>query len=220
MRVFGIEGAFGRLCKTPPQELSSKEFDRLRALTLFGEIRNARVVCETFGMGRATLYRWLKRFDPKDLTSLREESRRPRRVRKPLWSRELVEAVKALREEYPRWGKDKLAVLVRGQGQEGSVPKSSEAERGVERATTEGDFGQEEESQTLWGEEARGLCGSEAWGPGRGGYVGCSSFSGGDAEAIYSQRCGVAVGCAGGQISGDSDHGQSIYRDARTKDAF
>ncbi len=121
MRVFGIEREFGRLSKNLPQELTAKELDRLRALTLFGEIRNVRVVCQTFGIGRATLYRWLKRFDPKDLSSLREESRRPRRVRKPLWSWKLVQAVKALREEYPRWGKDKLAVLVREEGQEVSV---------------------------------------------------------------------------------------------------
>ncbi len=121
MRVFGIEGGFGRLCKNTPQELRPKELDRLRALTLFAEIRDARVVCETFGIGRATLYRWLRRFDPKDLTSLREESRRPRRVRKPLWSRELVETVKEFREEYPRWGKDKLVVLVREEGQKAST---------------------------------------------------------------------------------------------------
>ena len=121
MRVFGIEGGFGRLWKHAPQELSAKELDRLRALTLFGEIRDARVVCETFGIGRATLYRWLRRFDPKDLASLREESRRPRRVRKPLWSRELVETVKEFREKYPRWGKDKLVVLVREQGHEAST---------------------------------------------------------------------------------------------------
>jgi transposase InsO family protein len=121
MRVFGIEGEFGRLCKSSPQELTGKELDRLRAITLFEEFHNARVVCQTFGMGRATLYRWLRRFDPKDLSSLREESRRPRRVRKPLWSRGLVQAIKALREEYPRWGKDKLAVLVREQGHEASV---------------------------------------------------------------------------------------------------
>jgi transposase InsO family protein len=121
MRVFGIEGGFGRLLKNAPQELSAKELDRLRALTLFGEIRDARVVCETFGIGRATLYRWLRRFDPKDLASLREESRRPRIVRRPLWSRELVETVKEFREKYPRWGKDKLVVLVREQGHEAST---------------------------------------------------------------------------------------------------
>ena len=71
MRVFGIEGGLGRLWKNMPEELTGKELDRLRAISLFREIRNARVVCETFGIGRATLYRWLRRFDPKDLTSLR-----------------------------------------------------------------------------------------------------------------------------------------------------
>jgi putative transposase len=121
MRVFGIEGEFGRLWKNSPQELTPRQLDKLRAITLFKEIGNVRVVCETFGIGRATLYRWVKRFDPTDLSSLKEESRRPRRVREPLWSRELVKAVKAFREEYPRWGKDKLAVLVREQGHEASV---------------------------------------------------------------------------------------------------
>ncbi len=104
MRVFGIEGEVGRLWKNAPPELTPKELDKLRAITLFKEIGKDRVVCQTFGIGRATLYRWLRRFDPRDLSSLKEESRRPRRVRKPLWSRELVEAVKALREDYPRWG--------------------------------------------------------------------------------------------------------------------
>jgi transposase len=73
MRVFGIEGEFGRLWKNTAQELSPREIEKLRAISLFREIRNARVVCETFGIGRATLYRWLRRFDSKDLTSLREE---------------------------------------------------------------------------------------------------------------------------------------------------
>jgi putative transposase len=121
MEVFSIAKGFYRLSKNAPPELSQKEFDRLRALTIYRETKEVRLVCETFGISRATLYRWLKRFDPKDLISLREESRRPRRVRKPLWSWELVQAVKALREEYPRWGKDKLAVLVRDQGHEASV---------------------------------------------------------------------------------------------------
>ena len=121
MRVFSIAKGFHRLSKNAPPELSQKEFDRLRALTIYGETKDVKLVCETFGISRATLYRWLKRFDPKDLISLREESRRPRRVRRPLWSRQLVQAVKKLREEYPRWGKDKLVVLVRGQGYEAST---------------------------------------------------------------------------------------------------
>jgi len=121
MEVFSIAKGFYRLTRNAPPELSQKEFDRLRAMTLYREAKDVRLVCDTFGISRATLYRWLKGFDPKDWTSLKEESRRPRRVRRPLWSRELVGAVKELRERYPRWGKDKLVVLVRDQGHEVST---------------------------------------------------------------------------------------------------
>jgi len=121
MEVFSIAKGFYRLSKNAPPELSQKEFDRLRALTIHQETGDVKLVCQTFGISRATMYRWLQRFDPRDLTSLREESRRPQRVRRPLWSRELVRAIKELREEYPRWGKDKIVVLVRGQGHEAST---------------------------------------------------------------------------------------------------
>ncbi len=121
MKVFSIAKGFYRLSKHVPPDLSPKEFDRLRALMIYRETQDVRLVCETFGISRATLYRWLRRFDPRDLISLKEQSRRPRRVRRPLWSRDLVRAVKELREEYPRWGKDKLVVLVRGQGHEVST---------------------------------------------------------------------------------------------------
>ncbi|MFH1141236.1 MAG: helix-turn-helix domain-containing protein [Chloroflexota bacterium] len=61
-------------------------------------------------------YRWKGRHNPRDLTSLEDRSRRPKRLRQPTWSRELALAVLHLREQYPRWGKDKLAVLLRGRG--------------------------------------------------------------------------------------------------------
>jgi transposase len=121
MKVFSIAKGFYRLSKNTPPELSQKEFDRLRALTIYGETKDVKLVCQTFGISRATLYRWLERFDSKDLTSLKEQSRRPRRVRKPSWSRELMGVVKELREEYSRWGKDKLVVLIRDQGYETST---------------------------------------------------------------------------------------------------
>ena len=116
MEVFGLVKEFSRLSQLVFPELSQKELDRLRALRLWQETKDTGLICETFGMSRATLYRWLQRFDPHDLTSLREGSRRPRRVRRPVWSYELVMAVKEVREQYPRWGKDKLVVLLKEQG--------------------------------------------------------------------------------------------------------
>ncbi len=78
--------------------------------------RNARKTCRHFSISPDTFYRWLRRYDPNDLTSLEDRSRRPKVVRRPTWSPELAEAVVEMRERYPRWGKDKLVVLLRAAG--------------------------------------------------------------------------------------------------------
>lgn len=78
--------------------------------------RNAALTCRHFGISRQTFYRWKRRYDPHRLASLEERSHRPRHVRQPTWSRELVLGVLHLREQYPRWGKDKLVVLLRQAG--------------------------------------------------------------------------------------------------------
>jgi hypothetical protein len=45
--------------------------------------------------------------------TLEARSHRPRQVCQPTWTSALAEQVLALRKQYPRWGKDKLAVLLR-----------------------------------------------------------------------------------------------------------
>ena len=77
---------------------------------------NAALTCRYFGISRQTFYRWRRRYDPYHLVSLEERSHRPKRLRQPTWSRELALAVLHLREQYPRWGKDKLGVLLREGG--------------------------------------------------------------------------------------------------------
>jgi len=83
--------------------------------------RNAAFTCRHFGISRQTFYRWRRRYDRHRLESLEERSHQPRRRRQPTWSRELALAVLHLREQYPRWGKDKLVVLLRGRGWEVST---------------------------------------------------------------------------------------------------
>ena len=77
---------------------------------------NAALTCRHFGISRQTFYRWKGRYDPEDLTSLEARSHRPHRRRQPTWTAELAERVLRLRRQYPRWGKDKLAVLLRREG--------------------------------------------------------------------------------------------------------
>lgn len=78
--------------------------------------RNARLTCRHFGISPDTFYRWLGRYDPHRLETLEERSRRPHHVRHPDTSPEIEARVRALREQYPRWGKDKLDVLLRREG--------------------------------------------------------------------------------------------------------
>lgn len=74
-----------------------------------------------FGLSRSTVYDWLRRYERNGVRGLKDGSRRPRNVRQPTWSKDVEHAVLALREVHPRWGKDKLVVLLREQGLSASV---------------------------------------------------------------------------------------------------
>ena len=98
-------------------ELSRKARQRLKWFDYYNSPgHNARLTCRHFDISPQTFYRWKRRYNPKHLESLEEHSRRPKRLRQPTYSPELVEAVLKLREEYPRWGKDKLVVLLHREG--------------------------------------------------------------------------------------------------------
>lgn len=75
--------------------------------------RNAALTCRHFAISRQTFYRWKRRFDPHNLASMEDHSHRPHRVRHPTWTPELAARVLALRQQYPRWGKEKLGILLR-----------------------------------------------------------------------------------------------------------
>lgn len=99
------------------QELSAQARRRLKWMDYYeSHGHNARLTCRHFDVSPQTFYRWRRRYDPHNLRTLEDRSRRPRRLRQPTWSPELAQAVLRLREEYPRWGKDKLVVLLGREG--------------------------------------------------------------------------------------------------------
>src|SRR3981081_3585427 len=66
--------------------------------------RNGVRTCRHFGISRQTFYRWKRRVDRHDLTTLEEHSPRPPKVRQPTWTAKLAERVAARRPAPPPWG--------------------------------------------------------------------------------------------------------------------
>lgn len=97
-------------------ELSPRAKQRLQWIGHLEKHGRKSLTCRYFGIGRPTLDRALKRYDPQHLDSLEDRRSRPRRTRQPTWTPELVAAVRHEREQYPRWGKEKIAILVRRRG--------------------------------------------------------------------------------------------------------
>ena len=103
-------------------DISKEAIKRLKWMDYYeSHGRNACLTCRHFDISRQTFYRWRRRYDPRNLKSLEGRSHRPRHLRQPTASPELIEAVLKLREEYPRWGKDKLRVLLRRQSRKVST---------------------------------------------------------------------------------------------------
>jgi putative transposase len=98
-------------------ELSRAAQVRLGWMDFYRKSKNVALTCRHFGISRQTFYRWLKRYEPLDLTRLEERSHCPHHRRQATWSFSLERKVLTLRLQFPRWGKDKLVVLLRQQGE-------------------------------------------------------------------------------------------------------
>lgn len=115
MNVYCTMPGYKRLASL--SKLSREARQRLKWFDYYNfHDQNARLACRYFGISPQTFYRWKARYDPEHIETLENLSHRPKHVRQPAYSVELIEAVLRLREEYPRWGKDKLVILLRREG--------------------------------------------------------------------------------------------------------
>lgn len=123
MRIHFIPKEFYYLAKHKPILISAAADQRMQKLNLWKTLKEKGVgeteISLLLRVSRATRYRWRKRFEENGPKGLEEKSRRPHRIRKPMWwGSELCEDVLKLRDEWPGWGKDKLAILLRSKGWE------------------------------------------------------------------------------------------------------
>jgi len=117
----GTSLTLGRIVPYPLKPLSSiKELSREAKVRLkfleFSQDHSVSLTSRHFGISRSTFYRWRRRYNPKNLQSLEDRPKTPKRVRTPQWGYEQLERVRTLREEYPFWGKEKLALLLKQEG--------------------------------------------------------------------------------------------------------
>lgn len=126
MRVVSALTRAGIYLSKHPPIVVSREAKRRLAWFVYceGHAGNVSLTCRHFGISRPTFYRWQKRYYPcKDPRRLESRSCVPKKRRKRTWSVAEIEAVRRLRRKYPRWGKDKLAVLLAREGMSLSVSK-------------------------------------------------------------------------------------------------
>jgi len=122
-------GMFDRVRRN---DISKGGEKRLKWMDFYRKVGNARLTCRYFGISPDTFYRWKRRYDPKNLKSLEDspKSRRPNHLRHPETEDEIVNRIRELREKYPRWGKEKIRVLLK---REGILVSSSTVGRTISR---------------------------------------------------------------------------------------
>jgi putative transposase len=99
--------------------LSKRGKQKLKWMDFYGSHgRNARLTCRHFGISPDVFYRWKQRYKPGYLQTLEDDTsnRRPKSVRTPQTSSQTVQRLRQLREQYPRWGKKKLHILLLDEG--------------------------------------------------------------------------------------------------------
>jgi putative transposase len=102
--------------RVPPAPALSREAKQRLKVLDYARTHSVAATCRHFGIARSTYYRWQHRYDPQALSLLENRPSSPRRRRRPTWTAAQAEAVRAARDAHPRWGKDKLAVVLRREG--------------------------------------------------------------------------------------------------------
>ncbi len=92
--------------------LSREAKHRLRVIEYYLGCRSVALTCRHFGICRSYFYKWYKRFNPHNLKSLEDLSRKPHRVRPATYDVNFVALIRKLRTDYPSYSAKKLSVIV------------------------------------------------------------------------------------------------------------
>jgi transposase InsO family protein len=74
--------------------------------------RNVSLTCRHYAISRSYFYKWHKRYNPSNLKSLEDLSRKPKSVRSVTYDTNFVNLIRSLRQDYPYLSAKKLARIV------------------------------------------------------------------------------------------------------------
>jgi len=126
--------------KIDESEYSQKVYERYEKLRLYQRLRaegcSEKTALEAIGMSRSKLFRLKGRYKSIGLVGLEDRSKRPHRVRQPLWDMRIEKTVLETRRKYPLWGKYKLAMAIKKDS--GEIISSSTIGRILKKAMRRG----------------------------------------------------------------------------------
>ena len=97
-----------------PSENAKRRFKVIQWYQERGE--KVRFTARHFGFSPDTISRWVRAYRERGVAGLEPRSRRPRRLRQPQTPLVVVQRIQVLRQQYPRWGREKLRVLLKREG--------------------------------------------------------------------------------------------------------
>jgi transposase len=105
-----------RLARLPaePSETAKRRLKVIQWYQEHGE--KVRFTARHFGFSPDTISRWVRAYTLAGVPGLDPRSRRPWRMRQSTIPTDTVQRIQALREQYPRWGREKLRVLLEREG--------------------------------------------------------------------------------------------------------
>ena len=105
---------FKELYRIYPKKLSREAKLRLKVLEYYyGKAnRNVSLTSRYFGVSRNFVYKWIKRCNRWDLSTLEDKSRRPKHTRSVQYDFNTVQIIRKIRKEYPSFSAVKVSVIL------------------------------------------------------------------------------------------------------------
>ena len=97
------------------KQLSKQAKLRLQWMDYYRKTKNVSLTCRHFGISRQLFYYWLKRYNPRNLKSLEDRDKTPKRKRQREITSEQEMRIVSLRRKYLRYGKEKIALMYQKQ---------------------------------------------------------------------------------------------------------